>query len=74
MSIKTGTFDGTSYTVSFSEKYGTEITVTEGETTITLCGGDFVRNAAINCDAVADMCKWTRDRIVYVFGLAARAI
>jgi len=74
MISKTGTFDGTTFTVRFSEEHGREITVTEGDITMTLCGGDFVRNAATNCDAVADMSKWTRDRIVYVFGLAARAI
>ena len=74
MISKTGTFDGTTFTVRFSEEHGSEITVTEGNIAMTLCGGDFVRNAAINCDAVAGMSKWTRDRIVYVFGLAARAI
>ena len=81
MNDMNGTFDGTTYEITFSAFYGTEITVTEGDYKMELVSAfdgvehktPMLVSAEENCNAMA-MDPWTKDRIIFVFGLAQRAI
>jgi len=78
----TFTFDGTSCTIRSARvhgdtKDGFDVTVIEGGYTVlleTVDGADLYTNALANVRVVADMSAWTRDRIAYVFSLAAGRI
>jgi hypothetical protein len=67
-------FDGTICTI---KRAGDDFTVTVTERGIalpltTLDGGDLVSNGVYNVNLDARLTAWERQRMVYVFGLAAR--
>jgi len=73
-------FDGSTYTIAITTNWkAIEVTVTEGDYSITLVshdGNDLAKNGRINADAMmrAGLDKWTADRIAYCFHLAQRRI
>lgn len=73
-----GTFDGTTYFVELSDdlEWGHEITVRDGDfelTLVTYPGECLLENARVNCEACG-LDNWLTQRIMYVFGVAHRAI
>lgn len=67
-------FDGTTCTIKRADE-GFDVTVTERGIALTLVsrdGGNLVADAAYNVNLDARLTAWEKQRVVYVFGLAAR--
>lgn len=75
-------FDGTACTIKPARVHGDTregllVTVTEGDVSLALetrDGGDLVQNAAHNADMDSRLSAWAKQRMVFVFGLAARRL